>query len=190
MKLSDQKIIRNGGFSLLEILIVIIIISVVAGAAIPANFSGKDRIKLQTAANEIATLFRYARDQAIQTGQPHGVHIDPYSSRVYGFKSGGYANPLVGLIVLHNPISKLSTEVVVTNQHHTEGVSISNTESVFTYADRSNQDYVLFDETGLPYWKGGDGVFRLLVDSEITLSYSGELQSISLMAGYGRVILQ
>ncbi|MFK8067958.1 MAG: Tfp pilus assembly protein FimT/FimU [Gammaproteobacteria bacterium] len=188
MKKSDHKFNCNGGFSLLELLIVIFIISLVAGTAIPVNFSGQDRIKLQTATNEVSTLLRYARDKAIQTTQPHGVNIDYTSNRVYGFKSGSGTDPLNGLTVLYHPISKLSTDVVISAQKHTEGVNISNSRSVFVYADGTELDYVLFDETGLPYWKGSNGIFRLLIDSDITLNSGVESQTISLKTMSGRVV--
>ena len=67
----------GAGFSLLEMLLVMVLIaaaSVLAAAAITGGFAG---MQLRADAKEIAAQLRYTRAQAIATGQPQRFTIDP-----------------------------------------------------------------------------------------------------------------
>ena len=65
------------GFSLIEIILVMVIIalaSVLAAAAMGGGFRG---MQLKSSAKQIASNLRYTRAQAIQTGRPQRFVIDP-----------------------------------------------------------------------------------------------------------------
>ncbi|MUV13764.1 type II secretion system protein XpsH [Noviluteimonas gilva] len=65
------------GFTLLEVLMVLVLIaaaSALAAAAITGGFSG---MRLRADAKEIAAQLRYTRAQAISTGEPQRFLIDP-----------------------------------------------------------------------------------------------------------------
>lgn len=58
--------IRNQrGFTLLEMILVIILMALIAGVSLPFMGSTLDRISLQSTAREIASALRFARSQAI-----------------------------------------------------------------------------------------------------------------------------
>jgi general secretion pathway protein H len=68
---------RASGFSLLEVLLVMLLvaaISVLAAAAVTGGFSG---MRLRSDAKEIAAQLRYTRAQAISTGRAQRFVIDP-----------------------------------------------------------------------------------------------------------------
>ena len=68
---------RASGFSLLEVLVVMLLIatvSVLAAAAVTGGFAG---MRLRADAKEIAAQLRYTRAQAIATGRAQRFVIDP-----------------------------------------------------------------------------------------------------------------
>src|SRR5688572_31524573 len=69
--------VRASGFSLLEVLVVMVLIatlSVLAAAAVTGGFAG---MRLRSDAKEIAAQLRYTRAQAIATGRAQRFVIDP-----------------------------------------------------------------------------------------------------------------
>jgi prepilin-type N-terminal cleavage/methylation domain-containing protein len=68
---------RASGFSLLEVMLVMLLIaamSVLAAAAVTGGFAG---MRMRAEAKEIAAQLRYTRAQAISTGQSQKFLIDP-----------------------------------------------------------------------------------------------------------------
>ena len=65
------------GFSLLEILLVMVLIAATGLLAAGVLTGGFDRMALGTAAKEMAAQMRFARAHAIATGQPQRFTIDP-----------------------------------------------------------------------------------------------------------------
>jgi len=68
---------KTGGFSLIEMLLVIALIAAVSVLATAALSGGFEGIRLRSAAKEIASNLRYTRAQAIATGAPQRFVIDP-----------------------------------------------------------------------------------------------------------------
>lgn len=68
---------RASGFSLLEILMVMAIIAIASLLAVAVLNGGIDGLRLRSSAKEIAANLRYARAQALNTGQPQKFVIDP-----------------------------------------------------------------------------------------------------------------
>lgn len=68
---------RAGGFSLLEMMLVIALIAAMSVLAATALTGGIDGIRLRASAKEIAAQLRFTRAQAIATGQPQRFSIDP-----------------------------------------------------------------------------------------------------------------
>jgi len=64
------------GFTLLELVIVILILGIVAALGMPALLSSLDAAHLDAAASEVATALRYAQLIAAGTGRPTRVTID------------------------------------------------------------------------------------------------------------------
>ncbi len=67
----------SGGFSLIELLLVIALIAVIGVLAATALSGGMGGIRLRAAAKEIAAQLRFTRAQAIATGRPQRFSIDP-----------------------------------------------------------------------------------------------------------------
>lgn len=75
---------KVSGFTLLEVLIVLVIIAMATTLAALVVTGGLDGMRLRTASKEIAAQLRYTRTQAIATGKPQRFVIDPRSHRWQG----------------------------------------------------------------------------------------------------------
>jgi prepilin-type N-terminal cleavage/methylation domain-containing protein len=75
---------RPTGFTLMEVLVVLIILTLIAGATVPA-IMGERRPDddLTTAARQVEQLFRLARDSAIRSGGAVTVMMDSATSLVW-----------------------------------------------------------------------------------------------------------
>ena len=68
---------RSRGVSLLEMLLVVALIAIAGMLAAMVLTGGLDGMRLRSSSKEIAAQLRYARAQAITTGQPQRFVIDP-----------------------------------------------------------------------------------------------------------------
>ncbi|MEO8364754.1 MAG: GspH/FimT family pseudopilin [Pseudoxanthomonas sp.] len=72
------------GFTLLEVLVVLVIIAMATTFAAMALGGGLDGMRLRSSAKEIAAQLRYTRTEAIATGQAQRFTIDPRGHRWQG----------------------------------------------------------------------------------------------------------
>ncbi|KAF1714241.1 type II secretion system protein GspH [Pseudoxanthomonas yeongjuensis] len=72
---------RAPGFTLLEVLVVLIIIAMATTLAAMVFSGGLDGMRLRSSSKEIAAQLRYTRTQAIASGQPQRFTIDPRGHR-------------------------------------------------------------------------------------------------------------
>ena len=71
------RLIRLGGFSLLEMLLVVALMAAMGLLAAGVLSGGLQRMELRSSAKEIASQLRYARAHAIGSGVPQQFLIDP-----------------------------------------------------------------------------------------------------------------
>ncbi|MGC4003936.1 MAG: GspH/FimT family pseudopilin [Pirellulales bacterium] len=73
---SSSQRTTSRGFTLVELLVVIVILTIVTAATIPLLRPPSADRKVREAAREFATTFELARGQAIESGRPAGVRIE------------------------------------------------------------------------------------------------------------------
>ncbi len=67
----------NGGFSLLEMLLVVVLIAATGVLAVGVVGGGFDRLALRSSSKEIASQLRFTRAHALATGVPQRFLLDP-----------------------------------------------------------------------------------------------------------------
>ena len=72
---------RSPGFTLLEVLVVLVIVAMATTLAAMVYSGGLDGMRLRSSSKEIAAQLRYTRTRAIATGQPQRFTIDPRGHR-------------------------------------------------------------------------------------------------------------
>lgn len=90
---------RPSGFTLLEMIVVMVVIAAASLLAVSAFGTGMQGMKLRDGAKDVAAQMRFARAVAISTGQPQDVIIDPKSRLWRGAKGRSGKLPDVGEIV-------------------------------------------------------------------------------------------
>jgi general secretion pathway protein H len=73
--------VRPPGFTLLEVLVVLVIVAMATTLAAMVFSGGLDGMRLRSSSKEIAAQLRYTRTQAIASGQPQRFTIDPRGHR-------------------------------------------------------------------------------------------------------------
>jgi general secretion pathway protein H len=90
--LCGRRAARHAGFTLLEILVVVLIIGIVtAGMLLSMNFAGKDT-ELQTESERLLSLMKYAREQAELQTRDYGIVFGQhgYEFVVYGVRRNAW----------------------------------------------------------------------------------------------------
>lgn len=178
------------GYSLVELLIVIGLLALIAAVASP-GFPSDDEAKLTRAASEVATALRFARSEALRTGQAHGLTVSHTSNDVTVRSYQITSFPVSALETVRHPITKQPYNFNVNEDKGTEGVEIAGSSPVFEYETVGHQDSLIFDENGTPIWMAGaSGVAHRLADGTITLRYKDDVQSVGLSPTTGRVTIQ
>lgn len=89
----------QSGFSLLEMLLVMVLVAATSLLAVAAMSGGRQGMQLRTGAKDMAAQFRFARAVAISSGEPQNVVIDPQARRWHGAKGRSGELPDGGEIV-------------------------------------------------------------------------------------------
>lgn len=113
---------REIGFTLVELMIVLLLIGVMASSAVVALQGREDPHALRVAADDLAAALRYAKQQSAQTGRVHRVlFTDDYRS--YQIESAVLAN---------TEESGFTPVRGMAGQHHqiVEGVTLLNADMI------------------------------------------------------------
>ena len=75
---------RAGGFTLIELIVVLIIVALITVFAVPQILPAGSATALKTQAGEIATILRKTRSEAVRNNQEKWVVIDTEARRIEG----------------------------------------------------------------------------------------------------------
>jgi len=177
------------GYSLVELLVVVSLIGALASIAIP-DFSASRAERLDIAASRVAEAIRYARAEALRTGEVHGVTVSQATQRATVMKWDLTSNPASALYTLTDPFSKQPHDFPV-DTSATAGVSIANTLDAFDYTGLGRRPSLMFDAGGTPLWivTSGPSTY-LLADGEVLLRLGNYERRVRVAAFSGRVTVQ
>ena len=77
---------KAGGFTMLEMMIIVVIIGIVAALAVPTFFASMPRMRARTEARNVLNMMRLARSKAISEGAQYGVYVDISNNQYLLFK--------------------------------------------------------------------------------------------------------
>jgi len=152
----SQKIHRtkrsNGGFTLLELLIVIVVLAIAALTAIPM-MSSAATLQIRSAANMIAADLEYAKSMSISRGQSYSVVFDTVAESYQIEDQAG--------IVIGHPVKKGFNYIVNFRNDGLDQVDISS-------ADFSGGTVVQFNCLGSP--DNGGSVVLQAANATVTIA--------------------
>lgn len=71
-----RREVRQSGFTLIELMVVIVVISILAGAVVPMFGSSRSDAQLRAAARDLISALRLARSEAVASGRPHRLCLE------------------------------------------------------------------------------------------------------------------
>lgn len=152
---------RQSGFSMIELLVVIVIATILLGAALPAMQKHTGTAKLIQATDEVASSLKLARQRAVSVGSRVVVQFDRTNSRFYLFDDPNESNTRDGNETMSGPFGMpkgvAMAEVGFANSRVVFGALGAASESEGVVLVNSRQDAQRVDvtaATGLVYVSG------------------------------------
>lgn len=176
---------HQNGFTLLELLIVVSILGIVAVAAIP-NLASTEPYKLSLAAEEIAEAIRFARSEALRTGEPRGFRQQSTAKRIRVFRPDTGTAPWTLNYDVYHPVSKQIYDVDL-NNHPFAGADILSRADTFR-GTCNTPGNIYFDRNGIP--RCADPETVLVEQFDVTLALGPHTRVVTLHGITGRVTVQ
>lgn len=178
------------GTTLYNLIIVVTIISIFSVIAIP-SFTSNDKYQLDLASEQIVFAIRFARSEALRTGDVYGVDIDRSTKQIKVYKADLVANPVVPDFIAYHPINKNGYSYYFDTDLNLASISISNTTDPFLFSDTVRRKSLLFDANGTPIWfDSSTGSTFQLSSGVVELSKGGSTSTVNVQPLNGRVIVQ
>jgi len=176
---------REQGYTFVELLIVIFILGVAASVVIP-DISTTNPGKLKIAAEEFARAMRFARSEALRTGQPHGFSQQSTAQRIRVFRPDTGASPLTLNYDVYHPLSKHLYDIQLNG--HPFALADQLNLVVSFKGSCNDTDNIYFDSNGIPRCADPETILLQQLDLSFTL---GNLTRVVTLHGItGRVTVQ
>jgi type II secretion system protein H len=176
---------RQRGYSLPELLAVVMILGIVAVVAVP-DISTTNPDQLELAAEEFAQAMRYARSEAIRTGEPRGFRQNASNNRIRVFRPDTSTSPWTLIYDVYHPVSKKFYDIDLDAHPFAEVSSVSNNRIYRGVCNTPSNVY--FDNSGVPRCSDPETV--LLDQYDVTLTLGGHSRTVTLHSITGRVTVQ
>jgi Tfp pilus assembly protein FimT len=151
---------ENGGYSLIETMITVLIIHMISGMVIVSVSSIQRSEKLSRAGQQVVVALRYARILAMSTGQPAGVEFNTTTNQVRVFQGASATT-------VNNSMIQSGTYVINFNtQADVNGVTISNA--------------LLSSDVTNPYWVVFGTLGGTVNNGSVALNYGGQSVTVQI----------
>lgn len=172
------------GYTLVELMIVVIVLAAIAAIAVPATSSNSDR-QLDLAAQEFAAAIRFARSEAIRTGEPYGFHDHATQKQLQIFRLDTGSSPATLVYDVYHPIDKSLYDI----NFDLPPVAVSSIDHTTVYRGTCNQrNRIYFDRNGTPWCSRPETILLDQFEARITLGTS--VRTVTLDRITGRVTIQ
>lgn len=176
---------QEKGYTLVELLIVISILTLVAAIAMPDYSSTSDE-QLRMVTAEFATAIRFARSESLRTGEPHGFQFLTSQYRIRVFRADTSGSPWTSLWDVYHPLDKTLYDYTFPPDLAGSGVPVTHSP---IYRGTCNAvGVVYFDANGTPWCLDPANV--LLETYRLDLAAGTEQATVSLDGITGRVTVQ
>ena len=176
---------RSNGVTLVELLVVVSILGIVALVAIP-DFSSSNPQTLDLAAEDFANAMRFARSEALRTGEPHGFKQPMNTKRIKVFRPDTGTSPWTVNFDVYHPISKKLYSIRMIDHPFADADSVDL--DITHRATCNKPNTIHFDNNGIPRCTDPETV--LLEQFNVTLTLGTHTRVVTLHGITGRVTIQ
>jgi type II secretion system protein H len=180
-----MKELRSHGMTLVELLLVIAILGVAATVAIP-NLSSSDPQRLDLAAEEFANAMRFARSEAMRTGEPRGFRQQSSAKWIRVFRPDTSTSPWTLNYDVYHPVNKQLYDINLNTHPFATADSLSPNSVYRGTCNKPGEIY--FDSSGIP--RCADPETVLLQRLTMTLALGPHTRTVTLHGITGRVTVQ
>ncbi|HUG35486.1 MAG TPA: GspH/FimT family protein [Candidatus Limnocylindrales bacterium] len=113
---------RRGGFTLIELVVVLLIVGVAAAVIVPSIGRGSEALRARAQVSGFAAFLRHAREQAVTRREVHEVRIDP-QARVVVLTGAGSDTPRLSRRLGEGWRIQASPPAAFTVTFHPQGLS-------------------------------------------------------------------
>ena len=178
--------IRQAAYTLTELVIVVTILGIVAAIAVPATLSSESDEQLELVAEEFAAAMRFARDESIRTGEPHGFRFLTNQYRIRVFTADTSGSPWTWVWDVYHPISKQLFDYTFPTELAGAATPVIHAP-VFRGTCNTN-GVIYFDASGTPWCLEPETV--LLESYRLDITTTAGQASVNLYGITGRVTVQ
>jgi len=84
--MKESKFYKRSGFTMLEMMIIVVIIGIMAGLAVPSFMSWIPKMKLKNDARQNLNLLRQARSKSVSDNSQYGIYFDIANKQIHFFE--------------------------------------------------------------------------------------------------------
>lgn len=173
----------RSGFTLLELALVLGLLGLSAAVLIPAMQPARD-LGLETAAAEFADAVRFARNEALRTGQPHGFDTTVVAGRLRVYRADLSTTPPTPIYDVRHPLTLRLYDLQLDDL--AAGAALARNA---TWSGACNAPgFVTFDAEGSPHC--GDPLTAVVDQGTLTFSLGGASRDVVLSGPLGRVVVR
>ena len=178
--------IRQAGYTLTELMIVVVTLAVIAAIVVPATTSTASDKQLRLVAEEFAAAMRFARSESIRTGEPHGFRFLTNQYRIRVFSADTSGSPWTWVWDVYHPVSKQLFDYTFPAELAGAADPVIHAPVYRGICDR--QGVVYFDANGTPWCLEPETV--LLDSYRLDITTTAGQASVNLDGITGRVTVQ
>jgi len=183
--MQNVPVFRQGGFTLLELVVVVTVLALIATIAAP-NLAPSDDKKLQVAAASMAAAMRFARNESIRTGKPHGFRQQNDPKRIRVVRLDETTTPFTLIYDVYNPIRKNLYDIDIDSAPTMAADVVTRSTEFRGTCNQHGRIY--FDSNGTPWCADPNSV--LLRDYSVDLYLGNNHRQVRLDGITGRVTVQ
>ena len=145
----NVPVLRQVGYTLTELIIVVTILAIVAAIVVPAATSTGPDKQMQLVAEEFAAAMRFARTEALRTGEPHGFRFLTNQYRIRVFSADTSGSPWTWTWDVYHPVTKQIYDYTFPAELAGATAPVTHFPVYRDTCDR--QGVVYFDANGTPW---------------------------------------
>lgn len=182
----NVSLVRQVGYTLTELMIVVTILAIVAAIVVPAVTTTNTDRELQLAAEEFAAAMRFARTEAIRSGEPHGFRFLTDEERIRVFSVNTSGSPWTWTWDVYHPVTKQLYDYTLPEKLRGAPDPVAQTA---VYRSTCNSTGVVyFDANGTPWCLEPETALLASYQLDVTTT-DGQI-AINLDGITGRVTVQ